>query len=55
MSGTITDLPVRVCRSCGATYMEDANMYEDPARCPHCGAYPGAGDTDEGDDEAYDV
>lgn len=37
---SIVDLPVRVCNKCLAVYMEDENMYEEPDRCPHCGAYP---------------
>jgi len=37
MSGSIEDLPIRVCPSCGASYMEDQNMYEDVDRCPNCG------------------
>jgi len=36
----IVDLPVRVCNTCSAVWVEDENMYADPARCPHCGAYP---------------
>lgn len=38
MSGLITDLPVRVCPSCAAVYVEDDRMYEDTTVCPRCGA-----------------
>ena len=40
MSGPIQDLPLRVCRKCQAIFMEDDRMYEEPERCPKCGAYP---------------
>ena len=33
----VTDLPIRVCDRCGATWMEDPQMYEDVDRCPGCG------------------
>ena len=46
----IVDLPVRVCRKCLATYMEDENMYEEPDRCPHCGARSEPIDTGDADD-----
>lgn len=53
MSGTIDDMPVRVCPQCGAVWIEDSIMYEDPERCPRCGVYPrpvaeGLGDDDLG-------
>ena len=38
MSGPIEDMPVRVCE-CGATWIEDDQMYEDVDRCPGCGKY----------------
>jgi len=52
MPKSITDLPVHVCRACGAVWMADDKMYEDPDRCPHCGTYgpvdvPGDTDPDE--------
>jgi len=37
MSGTISDLPVRICWKCGVLSIEDWKMYEDTDRCPHCG------------------
>jgi len=37
MSGTISDLPIRICWKCGALSIEDWKMYEDTDRCPHCG------------------
>jgi len=36
MSGDITDLPVRRCPACGLVFMEDEQMYREPARCPRC-------------------
>jgi len=50
MSGTITDLPVRVCNQCDAVWVEDDQMYEDPERCPHCGAWPRPIEGDTGDE-----
>ena len=40
MTGT-TDLPIRVCNKCGAVWMEDNQMYDDPNKCPGCGAIMG--------------
>ncbi len=37
MSGPIKEMPTRICPYCGALYIEDAEMYEDTDRCPHCG------------------
>ncbi len=37
MSGPIADDPIRICRSCGAIYLEDPVMDEDPDICPACG------------------
>lgn len=52
MSG-ITDLPIRTCNGCGAVWMEDDRMYEEPDRCPGCGVRAGPpeyeGDRDEVD------
>jgi len=54
MSGPIQDLPVRVCQQCGALWVEDDQMYEDPARCPRCGCYPlPLGDAPGDDDFAW--
>lgn len=38
-----TDMPVRHCRRCKAVWVEDSQMYEEPERCPHCGADPDTG------------
>ena len=38
MSGLITDLPIRVCPSCTAIFVQDDRMYEDPSVCPRCGS-----------------
>lgn len=38
MSGTIVDLPVRVCPSCTAIFVQDDQMYEDTSVCPRCGS-----------------
>jgi nitric oxide synthase oxygenase domain/subunit len=36
-----TEMPVRTCRRCNAIWIEDAIMYEETDRCPHCGRYVG--------------
>lgn len=36
----VPEMPVRTCRECFATWVEDDRMYEEPYRCPRCGAYP---------------
>lgn len=41
MSGTITDMALRICACCRRPWIEDDRMYLDPNRCPHCGAMPG--------------
>lgn len=38
MSGTIVDMPLRVCCGCRKLWIEDDRMYLDPQRCPCCGA-----------------
>ena len=38
MSGLITDLPIRVCPSCTAIFVQDDRIYEDPSVCPRCGS-----------------
>jgi uncharacterized protein with PIN domain len=38
MGGPIVDSQVRVCPVCKNVYLEDSIMYEDPDRCPRCGA-----------------
>lgn len=43
MSGPIEDMPLYVCRVCGTVHMGDEHMYEEPERCPKCGAYPDDG------------
>lgn len=48
MSG-ITDMPVNVCKYCGATWIGDEQMYDETERCPHCGRYPTAKVYDEED------
>jgi len=54
MPETITDLPIRVCRVCMATWMEDPQMYDEVDRCPHCGTYAGSGDNSDYNED-YDV
>ncbi len=39
MADQVDAMPVRICDRCAAVYIEDARMYEDVNRCPHCGAY----------------
>lgn len=49
MSGPIVDMPVHVCRQCLAIWIEDDQMYDNPGRCPRCGAYPSSiAEGDEG-------
>ena len=33
----VPDMPVHCCNYCDACWIEDAQMYEEPDRCPHCG------------------
>ncbi len=44
----IVDLPLYWCRACGATWLGDNQMYEDPDRCPRCGTFRGDPAKDEG-------
>lgn len=37
MTGPIIDMAVVVCRDCGAFYILDERMYEDPDLCLTCG------------------
>lgn len=38
MSGPISDLPLRVCPSCTAIFVQDDRMYFDSQICPRCGS-----------------
>jgi len=42
MSGPIVDDAIRICTVCGATYLEDPVLLEDPDLCPVCGSPAGA-------------
>jgi len=53
MSGLITDLGIRACPHCGATYIEDENMYEDTDRCPGCGRILEPEEKSDDDDEIW--
>lgn len=43
MSGLISDMPIRVCPSCTAVFIEDDRMYLDSQLCPRCGTDLSAG------------
>lgn len=47
----MVDFVLRVCPFCKSAYMEDDRMYEEPERCPRCGAYPDDADNNITDDE----
>lgn len=38
MSGTIVDIPLRVCPNCGAVFLGDARLYINADTCPRCGS-----------------
>ena len=38
MSGPIVDDAIRICTVCGAAYLEDPVLLEDPDICPVCGS-----------------
>lgn len=33
----MADFDIRICPSCGTSFVEDSQMYQDPDRCPACG------------------
>lgn len=39
---------LRLCPVCKHTWLEDDRMYEDPDRCPRCGAKPDDKEKEDG-------